>query len=237
MSLKTSYVKAARSARSVARSTGLLGALERSHRPALRHLRTLFAVYDAEDLAHLDLPWWSYGAITQVEEFLAERPQARVFEFGSGASTPWLAKRAGFVDTVEHDLDFVEVVRGLLDGIENVAIHTVDVQAAPDGQPAVGSDREGHEGLDFSDYVRVIDEVDGPFDLVVVDGRARVASLRRAIPHLAPDGIIVFDDVERERYAPALEIPGLSVEVLHTATPCLPYRTSTALLRPSGVPL
>lgn len=237
MGLKTYYGRVARSAPSVARSTALLGVLARSHRPALRHVRNLSAVYDAEDPARLDLPWWSYGIIARVEEFLAERPQARVFEFGSGASTPWLAKRAASVHSVEHDLDFVKVVRGLLEGFENVAIHTVAVPVAPDGNPAVGSDRDGHEGLDFLEYVRVIDEVGGPFDVIVVDGRLRVASLRRAIPHVAPDGVIPFDDGERHRCAAALEMPGLSVEVLHTAPHCLPCRTSTALSQRSGDPL
>lgn len=102
------------------------------------------------------------------------------------------------------------------------------------GRPTVRSERRGSEGLDFSDYVSMIEQVGGSFDLVVVDGRARVECLRRALPHVASDGLIVFDDVERPRYADALRMPGLSVQVRRGAKPSLPYRSSTALLRPIG---
>lgn len=233
MGLKSRYVAATRSLREVARSAGLLDALASSSRPQATYLRSLFSVYDAEDLAKLDLPWWSYRAIRAVDRFLERRPGARVFEFGSGASTPWLARRTGSVHTVEHDLDFIPVVERILDGFDNVELHVVEAVPLDDiSGPAVRSEREGHEHLDFSDYVATIDRVGGPFDLIVVDGRARVESLRRSLPHLAADGAIVFDDVERARYAPALSMPGTTAHVMRGITPSLPFPTSTAILRP-----
>lgn len=234
MGLRSAYVRSVRAARVVARRTGALQTFETSSRPSLRHLRTMFAVYDVEDLASLDLPWWSYGAIDEVERFLRERPQARVFEFGSGASTLWLAKRSGSVDTVEHDVDFAEVVRELIAGVDNVTLHVVEAPSVQAGRPTVRSERQGSEDLDFDDYVSTIEQVGGRFDLVVIDGRARVECLRRALPHVAADGVILFDDAERPRYADALRMPGLSVQVRRGAKPCLPYRSSTALLRPAG---
>lgn len=233
MGLKSRYVEVTRSLRDVARSTGLLDVLESSSLPQATYVRSLFSVYDAEDLARLDLPWWSYRAIRAVDRFLELRPGARVFEFGSGASTPWLARRAGSVHTVEHDTGFIPVVERILDGLDNVELHVVEAVPADDvAGPTVRSEREGHEHLDFSDYVATIDRVGGPFDLIVVDGRARVECLRRSLPHLAPDGAIVFDDVERKRYAPALSMPGTRAHVLRGVTPSLPFPTSTAILRP-----
>lgn len=234
MSLRSLYVAVVRAKRSALRRLGLLDALADSRWSALRYVRTLFAIYDAADLASLDLPWWNYRTIRLVERFLADRPGARVFEYGSGASTAWLARRAGSVHTVEHDPDFAAAVAAMLADRDHVRIEVVAATPAA-GRAAevdvVRSERAGAEGLDFGDYVRAIDAADGPFDLIVVDGRARVASFRRALPHLAPDGLIVFDDVERPRYAPALREPGLRVHVLRGLTPCLPYPTSTALLR------
>lgn len=234
MGAKSGYVALVRGARDAARRIGLLDALERSDRRALRYLRTLFAIYDAEDLASLDLPWWSYRAIDAVESFLAARPGARVFEYGSGASTVWLASRAGRVVSVEHDAPFADTVRGLLVGVDHVELRVIQAPVRAPGEPAITSARPGATALDFTGYVASIEEADGPFDLIVVDGRARVESFRTATRHLAPGGLIVFDDVERDRYAAALAEPGFTAQVLRGLTPCVPFPTSTALLRPTA---
>ena len=52
----------------------------------------------------------------------------------------------------------------------------------------------------------------GEFDLVVVDGRARVACLQHAAKRLAPGGIVLFDDTQRPRYRAGLEGSGLQVQ-------------------------
>jgi len=44
-----------------------------------------------DDLVNLDIPWWTYGAIDAVQQHLESlKGRARLFEFGSGASTVWL---------------------------------------------------------------------------------------------------------------------------------------------------
>ncbi len=233
--LKSRYVTATRAVRVAAARAGLLDRLDASRARPVRHLRTMLAVHDVEDLARLDLPWWTYRATEQVDAFLAGRRGARVFEFGSGASTVWLARRAAEVHSVEHDLAFAGVVRGLVGDHGGVTVHAVPARVVgPGEQPRVRSERRGYAGHDFSEYVATVERVGGVFDLVVVDGRARFESLRQALPHLAADGLVVFDNVNRRRYRPALHLPGLAVRVLRGATPCLPYPTATALLRRSG---
>jgi predicted O-methyltransferase YrrM len=95
------------------------------------------------------------------------------------------------------------------------------------------SHKEGSEGLDFGAYVAAVDDVPGEFDLIVVDGRAREACYARALDRLAPGGMIVFDNVDRQRYVDAIEASHRPVEVLWTRglTPSLPYPTRTALIR------
>lgn len=228
--LRSGYVHAVKSARRVAARTGLLDRLGASRSPAARHVRSLFSIHDVDDLAAQDLAWWSYPAMREVGRFLAERPAARVFEFGAGASTVWLARRAAWVHSVEHDAGFGGHVRELVADLPNVDLRIVAPTPAT-AATTVRSGRHGHEHLDFGDYVAAIDAVGGPFDLVVVDGRARVDSFRRALDHLAPDGVIVFDNVRRKRYQPALSAPGLRVEHLRGATPALPYPTTTGIVR------
>ena len=97
----------------------------------------------------------------------------------------------------------------------------------------IRSSKRGHEDLDFQEYVREIDFAEGPFDLIVVDGRSREQCLIHAIPHLKPDGILVFDDVERKRYKQAIAAVASAMEITVTRGfgPCLPYPTQTAILR------
>lgn len=236
MSAKSRYVSAAHGLRSGLRSAGALGHLDRwAERSRYgTWARSLLSIYDVAELAALDVPWWTFESAEVVDAFLAGRRTARVFEWGSGASTLWLARRSASVVAVEHDATWADEVRRLLpDGAP------VDLRVAP-ASPAVGapgeirSGKEGASGLDFRAYVEVIDGVGGSFDLIVVDGRAREACLARALPHLADDGLLVLDNVERARYRAAIAAHAAEVDVLWTRglTPGLPYPTRTAVLRP-----
>jgi len=228
---RSAYVSAARGVRSVAERTTLLRRLESADSRWARHVRTLFAIHDVDDLAALDLPWWVYGAVDRVDRFLQDRDgKAKVFEYGSGASTIWLARRAGEVHSVEHHAGFAELMTGKVADLPHVSLRHVPAVRVTSGVPETPSRRHGHKDLDFTAYVRSIDAVDGDFDLVVVDGRARVACLRRAVDRLAPDGMLVFDNCNRGRYGDGLRTAGLTVERIRGAAPCLPYPTETALL-------
>ncbi|GAB3438415.1 class I SAM-dependent methyltransferase [Actinophytocola sediminis] len=228
--IRGAYVTGVKTVRKAADKTGLLDRLERSESPKVRHLRTLFSIFDAGDLAKMDLAWWSYPAMVRVEEFLGERPGARIFEYGAGASTVWLAKRSGQVDSVEHDTEWVEFVREMIGDTPGVRLHAVAPTAATE-DTVVRSGRVGHTDLDFADYVSTIDQVGGPFDLIVVDGRARVDAFRRAMDHLADDGVVVFDNIKRKRYWDVISaLPGLRIELLKGGTPTLPYPTTTGLI-------
>jgi hypothetical protein len=228
--VRGAYVAGVKAMRTVADKTGLLARLERSESPKARHLRTLFYVYEAAEMVRMDLAWWSYPAMRRVEEFLADRPSARIFEYGAGASTAWLAKRAGQVDSVEHDTKWVEYVRELLADTPGVKLHPVPATPATP-ETVIRSGRTGHTDLDFAEYVATIDRVGGMFDLIVVDGRARVDAFRRSLDHLADGGVIVFDNLKRKRYWEVISrLPGLRFELLKGATPTLPYPTTTGLI-------
>lgn len=230
MSAQDVYVAAWRAARHGAARAGLLARLEERPGRAAGHARSLFAIHDVADMIHLDLAWWTYDAVHAVERFLASRPApVRVFEYGSGASTAWLARRADDVTSVEHDAGFATYLSSVLDPAWPVDLRVVE--AVPSPAPLAPSRRRGHQGLDFDAYVRAIDDVDGEFDLVVVDGRARVACARRALTRLLPGGMLLLDNANRAEYASVVADPGLDVQVLRGATPCLPYPTSTALIR------
>jgi hypothetical protein len=232
--VKNLYIRTVRAIGGPLRAVGLLAALERlSPRSRLATwLVSLFAIHDVDGLGRLDLPWWTFDSADQVAAHLREHPGARVFEWGSGASTLWLAARAGSVLSVEHHAGWAAQLSPRLP--ENVTLRVVEPVVS--AHPSVPSAKTGHAGLDFADYVAAIDDIAGSFDVVVIDGRAREACLARAVERLAPEGIIVFDNVDRRRYVEAIDTVGdrLVMTMTRGLTPALPYPTRTALLRPTG---
>jgi hypothetical protein len=226
----SAYVRTVRGLTPVGRRLGLLGWLEAGPRHGARAwLRSLFAVSDLDQMIALDVPWWTVDATRLAEDFLRRRPGAAVFEFGSGASTVWLARRAGRVLSVEHDPAWYEALRDRVRGHPNIALRLAPARPAV-GVPRVGSAMAGWRSLDFAAYVETVATTGEAFDLIVIDGRCRAACLAAALPRLKPDGLIVFDNSARRRYRPAIEASGLVRRETRGRTYCLPYSEATCLL-------
>ncbi|MAT05760.1 MAG: SAM-dependent methyltransferase [Acidimicrobiaceae bacterium] len=238
--VKSAYAAGARGVGRGLRRVGVLGDEPPARTDRWRHWAySLFCAHDSLAIAELDVPWWTYGAIDEVERWLDHRAApVRVFEWGSGASTVWLAKRVDSVDSVEHHRGFGEMLQGeladLADRVDVRASHVdlVVIEPVRSDAPVVGSKKEGMAGLDFADYVGRIDVVGGTFDLIVIDGRAREACLTAALPHLADDGIIVFDNTQRRRYRAAIDAAAVTSARYRGLTPTLPYPDETSIVRP-----
>ena len=229
--VKTAYVKVIRGVAVPLRATGIFGWLERNqNRRGMHWFRSLFAIYDVDQMIALDVPWWTYRAIDQVDAFLKQKPEARVFEYGSGASTIWLAKRAGSVHSVEHDSDWFELMQSRIAPYAGVSLKLVPTDLTRSSDPLFHSMKEGYAGQSFEAYARTISSFEGPFDLIVIDGRARAACLAMAEKHLTPDGMIVFDNTKRNRYDLAIKQSGFDATPLPGRTPSLPYSDKTTLL-------
>jgi hypothetical protein len=226
----------AASARYAGRVLERVGVLDDDPPPRDRRLRhwaySLTRAHDSIGISKLDVPWWTYGAIDAVERWLSDRRgDVRVFEWGSGASTIWLARRAAAVNSVEHYAEFGKMIQHELTAWPNATLDIVE--PVPSESPAIGSQKEGHGGLDFSQYVRHIDAVGGRFGLIVVDGRAREACLDAALTRLEPDGIIVFDNTMRRRYRQAIAAAPVVENAYRGLTPTLPYPDQTSILTPA----
>lgn len=230
--LKAIYVGCVRGARGLAKLSGVLGYLERRRADRLsRWARSLFAIYDIDDLVELDMPWWNLDAIDVVDRYMAAHPGAKVFEYGSGASSVWFARRAGEVISVDHDKPWHDLVASRLGRFASAKLMYVP----PDD--TIDSDRERYEskkgewrGRTFRNYVHAIDVTDGLFDVVVIDGRCRGACLEHAVGRLSSSGIIVFDNSRRKRYQDAIEKSRLPHIDYSGLTACLPYPDCTTVL-------
>jgi hypothetical protein len=152
-----------------------------------RHLRKIGWVDSTIDHRPVDgkgepIPWLCYAAIWMLEPRI--KPSFRVFEYGSGNSTLWWAKRAQHVVSCEHNSSWYEKMKDQMP--QNVAYIHRELK---------------HGGA----YCREINEHPGPFEVIVIDGRDRVNCARQCIGKLAADGVIVWDNTDREHYAEGLE--------------------------------
>jgi hypothetical protein len=159
------------------------------------------------------VPWITYPAHMMLERIVA--PHHRVFEYGAGNSSLWWARRAAQVVSVEHDA-------GWADTVSARGPSHLKVVAIPLGTPAdeaLLSDfralglKDSHlatreltieHGLlteGFSAYALELAKYPkGYFDIVVVDGMARVLTAWVAAQYVKQTGFILFDNSDRKQY-------------------------------------
>jgi hypothetical protein len=227
--MRSAYVGLIRGIRAPMTHLGALKWLERhSNRDSARWARSLFAIYDIDDMTRLDLPWWTLKATRIVDQFLRDRGGARVFEYGSGASTVFLARRASTVESVEHDKDWWQRLQPVLTPFGGANCRLVEPRKSH--SPQYASLKRGHTGLEFHEYVHAIDLTTGDFDLIVIDGRCRSRCLEVAVPRLRQGGMIVFDNSARSRYRASIAACGLHPVRTRGLTAALPYPDQTTLL-------
>ncbi len=132
-------------------------------------LRTVFGYRAA-------VPTISYRARKAIASLLDE--ESRVVEFGSGMSTPWLARRCRFLLSIEDDPRWFGEVQALLAarGLTNVRLEMRDPET----------------------YAALAGYPDAHFDFALVDGTDRAGCLRSVLPKLRPGGWIYLDNTDKD---------------------------------------
>ena len=174
----------------------------------------------------LGLPWFSYGAIRYLQNWL--KPGHCAFEFGSGGSTVFLARRVRQVYSVENDLGWQKRVAAKLaeENLSNAIVEYHDL---------VDDSRMAFENSRFSQRIAA-----QSWDVVVVDcycgfqaaryGVIRPAAMELARQHTKIGGIVILDDswMYPEQLAPR---PGWEVTDFLGCGPARVGTTSTAVFR------
>lgn len=125
-------------------------------------------------------PWLTEAAIEFLDEYLEQNPHAVILEFGSGASTLWFAERTPNLHSLEHAIEYYNVIKNT---VGTGKYYNVDYRfhALP--------------------YYSVCYEFPNEFfDLILVDGRNRKGCISHAIPKLKPGGVLMLDNSERPYY-------------------------------------
>ncbi|HTG55107.1 MAG TPA: hypothetical protein VL943_02475 [Niabella sp.] len=132
-----------------------------------------------------EIPWFTYPSVV----FLDKRIQKglKIFEYGSGASSLYFQAKGAALYSVEYDNAWFEKLKPSI--------------KEPNKIFSVSYSKESPDA-----YVEAIDIPGIHFDIVVVDGRARVKCCKKAVDSLNATGILILDDSERERYTECFSI-------------------------------
>jgi hypothetical protein len=141
------------------------------------------------DRSGAPIPWWTYAAISWLDSVL--RGSEEVLEFGAGHSSLWLASRTARVTSIEHD-------RGWADRVARRSPANLRVE-----HRACAGDLL--ETKDDDPYVEPLRSGSSRYDVVVVDGMARITCLRGAPSVLKDDGLVVLDNADRVELRAGLE--------------------------------
>lgn len=118
-----------------------------------------------------------------LEQFL--KPTDHVLEYGSGASTPWLADRVAKLFSVENDRFWFARVSQWTEQRPNVELKLFDEPPDPD---ATG----GQVGMSYLAYADSFQPES--FDVILDDGWARAEIALKAVNLLNSGGLLIFDD-------------------------------------------
>lgn len=198
------------------------------HNPdLLPYTRVYLNSYRKEHSPLLDeIPLITLAATRFLDRFL--RPTMRVFEFGSGGSTPYFARRCQQVIAVENYAPWLNQVSDTLQqkNLSNAQMILIEPEAESecqrlDGLPAwvkyqSNTVRTEFAGQTFSRYAQSIDQYpDAHFDVVLVDGRARQSCAYHAIKKVKSGGILIMDDTHRTEYNDAITYLSHQFRVQH----------------------
>jgi len=159
-------------------------------------------------------PWMTFPAIAFLKNIIGK--QNKIFEYGCGYSTKFFSERAGTVVSIEHNVEWYEYMK------ENAPLATIHLvnqgaQLHPDAIeifevfnkyfPEIHSDNVEHDlqhgmlNREFAGYASTIYHYPkGHFDVIILDGMARLLTGIMAVERIAENGIIILDNSDRWQY-------------------------------------
>ncbi len=166
------------------------------------------------DIHGSPIPWMTYSAIFQIEQYSFEGMTA--FEWGTGYSSLFWAKRCAHLTTIDHNKEWTDFVKNK--NSKNIQAYTVDI----------------------SDYATSITSFSQPFDLIIIDGdtknKMRYSCAIHAMAKLATGGLIILDNSDWQPNAcQLLRSNGFSQSDYMGLGPINPYAWCTSFFHKAPV--
>lgn len=165
------------------------------------------------------IPWYTYPALSFLSKIVSR--DMKVFEYGCGNSTLWWADHAKSVYSVEHDKNYIDYIQTKLPSNAMVAWSPEDtpvddvyhgltsdlLKIIPEPVINFPHQKMLARGLLNKEFLAYAIEAfrHGPYDIIVIDGMARVLTACLAADLVRDTGIIIFDNSDREEYSFAYE--------------------------------
>ena len=141
--------------------------------------------YDKQsiDINNQPIPWCTYPFIKFIEPRLKKDFVA--FEFGCGNSTLWYSKKIKSIKSVEHNKEWYNKM----------------CKQIPSNSIIVYKDLN-----EDGEYAKEALNSNAVYHIVIIDGEDRNNCLRHSLLKLTHDGIIIFDNTDREDYLPSYQL-------------------------------
>ncbi len=175
-----------------------------------RFMRPLLKFYNKLLTLKQPVPWMSPASIAILKALLHDRMVA--LEYGSGSSTLFFHERVKNLISVEHDKWWYKGIKKKLKQLKVKNVNYKYIPPSPTPEKYTGDDiekvglMEQHLEMIRWEYVEYFEYANkfanDYFDLIIIDGRARVECSINCIDKLKPGGIFILDNSERNRYQP-----------------------------------
>jgi predicted O-methyltransferase YrrM len=142
-----------------------------------------FQTKRSENAAGQPIPWYTYPAIDFLHEKLNN--SHRIFEYGCGGSTRWLAQRCGHITAVEDHPQWYQYASQNMPANVTIHLQTLDNQHSYENTPNNSKQK---------------------YDIIIVDGKQRNSCIAHSISALAEGGVLILDDSFRSQYQPSFDL-------------------------------
>ena len=132
-------------------------------------------------------PWMHKLEYELIVESLDKTKQ--MLEWGSGTSTAYFSQYVQHIDSIEHDLEWINTTKKYLrdNNVVNATLHEVPWDSP---RPA----RSLTEYYMFDSYINYVDKLNKKYDVVLIDGRARFWCAEKILPYLADHAVVFIHD-------------------------------------------
>ena len=172
----------------------------RSHRPGVSPLS-------------MNIPWINFPALEYLRRHI--RLHHRVFEWGMGGSTTFFLKHCRQIVSVEHSKEWFLTCKEQIEAVTSPISSSIvrflkrqrksciilrEPSAVLSKRPCFSGVARYHR-LDFHDYIHYISTwPQEEFDIILIDGRARMHAAELAARHVKRGGLIIIDNSDYRRY-------------------------------------
>jgi hypothetical protein len=177
-----------------------------------RFIKEFSYIFTHINLGEKIIPWIPIKAKLWLDKNL--KHNMILYEYGSGISTLYFSSKVKEIHSIEHDKDWYEKMNEKLQKMEKqnyeYSLIEPDFQYEKDSRRTssiYNSQLENYQYSNFKKYVKSIDKYpDKYFDLIFIDGRARIACILHSIKKIQSGGFIVLDNSDEKQYKIAHKI-------------------------------